>query len=67
MQKDDFVLIHGAGTAGLVALDLCKKIGATVAVSEVVDGRLERAKLLGADYTINPMREDYKERLKELT
>ena len=67
VQKDDFVLIHGAGTAGLVALDLCKKIGATVAVSEIVDGRLERAKLLGADYTINPLREDYKERMKELT
>ena len=48
---------------------LDKHIGEAIiqACREIVDGRLERAKLLGADYTINPLREDYKERMKELT
>lgn len=67
VHAGDVVLIHGAGPAGLIALDMAKKLGATVAVSEIVDGRLDRAKKLGADYLINPLREDYKERIMQIT
>lgn len=67
VQAGDVVLIHGAGPAGLIALDLSKKLGATVVVSEIVDGRLERARSLGADYTINPLHESYKDRIMEIT
>ncbi len=63
----DYMLIHGGGPVGLIIMDVAKKIGAKVIVSEIKEGRLEMAKRLGADYLINPLREDYKARVKEIT
>lgn len=67
VHAGDTVLIHGAGPAGLIAMDLATKLGATVIVSEVVGGRLEKARALGAAYTIDPMHEDLKSRVMEIT
>lgn len=67
VEEGDTVLIHGAGPAGLIALDICKKLGAVCIVSEVVDGRLERAGNMGADFLINPGCEDLQKRVKEIT
>ena len=36
-------------------------------VSEINESRLELAKFFGAEYTINPQKEDLKERIMELT
>ena len=48
------LLITGAGPIGLFALLAAKSKGAQVTVSDVLDGRLEKARSLGADYTVNP-------------
>lgn len=49
----DTVLIHGAGPAGLIALDVAKERGARVVVSEIAPKRMELAKLFGADLVID--------------
>ncbi len=48
------MLITGAGPIGLFALLVAKAKGASVTVSDVLDGRLEKAKSLGADHVVNP-------------
>jgi L-iditol 2-dehydrogenase len=51
----DFILIEGAGTLGLCAMQVVKAMGGVVAVSGTSRSlpRIELAKKLGADYTIN--------------
>jgi L-gulonate 5-dehydrogenase len=51
IQAGDTVLIMGAGPIALVILQVCKLHGAVCIVSDLSGRRLERAKLLGADYT----------------
>lgn len=58
VRTEDSVLICGAGPTGLVILQACKNIGARVMVTDVVEARLQRAKLMGADAVINPQRDD---------
>ncbi len=53
IQKDDVVFIAGAGSIGLAILLTAKSHGATVIVSDLESEKLEKAKALGADYTIN--------------
>lgn len=49
------VLVTGAGTIGLLTALAARAYGATlVAVSDVVESRLEKALSLGADVTLNP-------------
>jgi 2-desacetyl-2-hydroxyethyl bacteriochlorophyllide A dehydrogenase len=50
----DTVFIMGAGPVGLCALQAVKRIGAKCMISDLVDSRLELAKKMGADITINP-------------
>ncbi|MDQ5921983.1 MAG: threonine 3-dehydrogenase [Pseudomonadota bacterium] len=48
------VLITGAGPIGCMAVAICKKVGAkNVVITDVNDYRLELAKKMGADATIN--------------
>ena len=55
----DTVAIIGAGPIGLLHLQLAKKMGAgKVVISDLVDERLQVAKELGADNTINAKSED---------
>lgn len=63
----DMVLVHGAGPIGMIICDIAEKRGAHVIVSEINESRLELAKFFGAEYTINPQKEDLKERIMELT
>lgn len=67
VKAGDVVLITGAGPMGLIACDTCKSLGATVIVSEINDYRLNLVKEFGADYTINPEKEDLAEKLAEIT
>lgn len=49
-----FIVISGAGTIGLIALQLFKRFGAgKVAVLDIVPEKLELAKRLGADYVFD--------------
>ena len=47
------VLVQGTGGVSIFALQFAKLAGATVIVTSSSDDKLERAKLLGADHTIN--------------
>jgi 2-desacetyl-2-hydroxyethyl bacteriochlorophyllide A dehydrogenase len=59
VTANDTVVVFGAGPIGLgvIASLRYRKISKIVAV-DVTDERLERARLLGAEYLINPARED---------
>ncbi|TBL74037.1 galactitol-1-phosphate 5-dehydrogenase [Paenibacillus thalictri] len=54
-QGGEHVAVLGGGNIGLLALQWSHILGAkTVTVFDIDDARLEKAKLLGADYTVNP-------------
>lgn len=65
----DVVLVVGPGAIGLATLQVAKAQGATVVVSgtSIDKERLEMAKKLGADYTINVQEEDLQKFIWELT
>ena len=64
---DDTVFIHGAGPIGLIALDTAKQHGARVIVAEMLDKRMELAKLFGADEVIDIRKEDAVEAVMRYT
>jgi L-iditol 2-dehydrogenase len=62
------VLILGPGPIGLIAVQLCKALGAeTVILSGTRDARLEIGERLGADFTINVRKESLADRIREIT
>jgi 2-desacetyl-2-hydroxyethyl bacteriochlorophyllide A dehydrogenase len=62
------VLILGGGTIGALALLAAKRTGATVFVSDVAPGKLEVAKVLGADGVIlNDSPESFASQVRSLT
>ena len=61
------VLVHGGGPIGLIVANIAKSRGATVIVSEPNESRLAMAKDFGADYSINPMKEDLDAFINKLT
>ena len=62
------VLVLGPGPIGLIAVQLCKALGAErVILSGTRDSRLEIGKRLGADFTINVRSENLTERVREIT
>ncbi|WP_042354532.1 zinc-binding alcohol dehydrogenase family protein [Bacillus rubiinfantis] len=61
------VLIQGAGTIGQLILRMAKAKGASVMISDVLDSRLEFAKLNGADRVVNVVNENLAEKLDEWT
>jgi len=53
------VLITGAGPIGIMAAAVCKFVGARhVVITDINDQRLELAKSLGIQYTVNTAKED---------
>ncbi|MDQ5981030.1 MAG: hypothetical protein QG602_4008, partial [Verrucomicrobiota bacterium] len=53
--KDDFILVIGAGPIGLSVIQFAKVSGATLAVMDVSDARLEFCrKQLGVQHTLKP-------------
>lgn len=68
VQLGDFVVVMGAGFAGQIIAQCAKKKGAyKVAVADVLDGKLQLARELGADVTINLTKEDPVEVVMDLT
>lgn len=62
------VVIMGQGPIGLIFTALMKRHGASMVIAaDVLDYRLEIAKQMGADYVINPEKENALEKVKELT
>jgi len=68
VKLGDTVAIIGAGPIGLLHLLTVKKIGAgKVIISDTIDERLQLARKLGVDETINAKQEDTVEKAKKLT
>ncbi len=68
VKKDDFVLLQGTGGVSIFALQFAKIFGAKVIITSSSDEKLERAKQLGADFTINyKEREDWDKAVLEIT
>lgn len=68
VEAGDFVAVLGPGAIGLLAAKIAKYRGASeVLVTGTRESRLEAARELGADYTLNVHEEDPVERTKELT
>ncbi|SDF77998.1 zinc-dependent alcohol dehydrogenase [Sporolituus thermophilus] len=68
VQLGDVVVVLGAGFAGQIIAQCAKKKGAAqVVVADVLDGKLDLAKRLGADVTINLKRDDAREIVMALT
>jgi len=68
LQQADYTLVVGAGTIGLLILQMLKLRGATnLVVSDLSDHRLDIAKTLGAAFTVNPKNEDFLSRIKKIT
>jgi NADPH:quinone reductase len=68
LEAEQTVLIHaGAGGVGMAAIQLAKHAGASVISTASSDQKLERLRELGLDHGINYARENFVERVAELT
>lgn len=68
VRPGDNVVICGGGPIGLAACSILKRNGAArVILSEPSEGRAELGRKMGADFIINPVKEDFVKRVMELT
>jgi alcohol dehydrogenase len=68
VEPGDVVAVVGAGPIGLASMITSRLYGpGRVIAIDMADSRLERARVFGADETINNSKEDAVERVKELT
>jgi threonine dehydrogenase-like Zn-dependent dehydrogenase len=68
IRPGDRVVILGAGPVGIAACAILKRAGASqVIISETQDNRADMALQLGADFRVNPAKEDFADRVLEIT
>lgn len=67
IAKGDRVLVMGCGPAGLCVMQDAKARGAEVTMTDILDSRLDVARRMGADRTINVKTKDVREAIDELT
>lgn len=68
VRPGDFVVICGGGPIGLAACAILKRNGAAkVILSETVKERAEMGLKMGADYHVDPTKEDFTAKVLELT
>ncbi len=68
IRPGDRVVILGGGPVGLAACAVLKRAGASqVIISETEEFRGKMALKLGADYHVNPLKEDFVQRVLEIT
>ena len=68
IRPGDRVVILGGGPVGIAACAILKRAGASlVIISETQENRAQMALKLGADYHVNPLKEDFAERVLEIT
>lgn len=65
-RSSDLVAIFGVGGLGHLALQYAQIAGATVAAVDIVEAKLEVAKHLGAEYTVNSKTHDAIEEIQRL-
>ncbi|WP_047982688.1 zinc-binding dehydrogenase [Ornithinibacillus contaminans] len=69
IYEGDIVVVIGPGPIGLLAAQVAKSRGATVIITGLTNDkvRLDKAKEVGIDYTVNTQEADLKEFVNELT
>ena len=68
IRKGETILIHSAGSGvGSAGIQIAKLFGARVITTASSENKLEKARELGADETINYVKEDFFARVKYLT
>lgn len=67
LKEGEHIAITGSGPIGLLAAECALVYGAIPIVIDPVDERLKLARDLGVKHTINPVKEDAVERIKEIT
>ena len=68
IELGEATLVLGQGLIGLLAVQLSKLSGAMPLIAaDLTDSRLERAKSMGADFTLNPEDANFSEQLSEAT
>jgi NADPH:quinone reductase-like Zn-dependent oxidoreductase len=68
LREDEWVLVWGVGGGiGTAALSIAKALGARVLATSSSDAKLERARELGADATVNHATDDVKAAVQEAT
>ncbi len=68
IHPGDRAVILGGGPVGIAACAILKRAGASkVIISETQENRAKMALKLGADYHINPQKEDFATRVLEIT
>ena len=68
IELGEATLVLGGGLIGLFGMQLAKLSGGLpVITADLSDNRLQLAKRIGADYTLNPEIEDFSDRLDKIT
>ena len=67
LVKDDMLLIFGSGALGSSILKIARLMCDHIIVADIMDEKLEQARANGAKYTINVLKEDLVEKVKEYT
>lgn len=67
LEKEDMLLIYGAGALGSSILKIAHTICDHIIVADIMDDKLAEAKENGASYTINVATENFQEKVLEYT
>ncbi len=68
LEKGETLLVHGAaGGVGTSAIQIGKRLGATVIATASSDAKLEHCKRAGADHVINYTNDDWVAEVKKIT
>ena len=67
LEKEDMLLIYGAGALGSSLLRVARTICGHIIVADIMDNKLEEAKAAGANYTVNANTEDFFQKVREYT
>lgn len=68
IKQGDTILVHGGGSGvGMAGIQIAKLFNAKVITTVGYDWKAEKAKEIGADFVINYNKEDFFEKVKEIT
>ncbi len=68
VQQGDFILIHGGSSGvGTAGIQIAKLFNAKVITTVGDDWKIDKVKEIGADFVINYNKEDFVEKVKEIT
>nr|WP_307449197.1 MULTISPECIES: zinc-binding alcohol dehydrogenase family protein [unclassified Paenibacillus] len=67
VRAGDIVFIMGAGPIGLCSMQVAKIKGAVCIISDLSDDKLDYARSLGADYVLNPLKDNVNVEIERIT